>query len=47
MDKTLIKVIKILLDEIEQQADMQERLGALEQWQEQIEAEWEKVNGTD
>lgn len=43
MDKTLVRIIRILLDEVEKQADQAERLAVLESWKEQVEAAWPEI----
>lgn len=49
-NQALIRIIKMLLDEVEKQADTADRIAALEAWQEQVEAQWPLIggdNGTD
>jgi hypothetical protein len=43
MDKTLTRIIRILLDEIEKQQDQAERLAELQAWKEQVEAAWPAI----
>ena len=53
MDRGLIKIIRMLLDEIEHQdIDIDERLADLEDWKAQVEAVWPEIlkevdHGTD
>lgn len=43
MDKTLTRIIRILLDELDKQADQQARIEALEAWKAQVEAAWPEI----
>jgi hypothetical protein len=45
MDKTLTRIIRILLDEIDRKDnETEQRLAELEAWQKQVEAVWPEVN---
>ena len=42
------RIIRLLLDELRDKEDLAERVEALEQWKDQVEAVWPEVdNGTD
>jgi len=49
MSGVLAKVVRLLLDEVQEQDDeIERRLAALESWKEKVEAVWPEVdNGTD
>ena len=43
MDKVLIKVIRQLLEALEDNSDLKDRVKALEQWQAQVESVWPEI----
>jgi len=43
MDNTLIKVIRLLLAELERQEEPEVRVANLEEWKEKVEATWPEV----
>lgn len=47
MDKTLTRIIRMLLDEVDRQDDLKERVDSLEQWREQVDGVWPEIEEND
>lgn len=43
MDKTLTRIIRMLLDEVDKQDDLKERVEQLEHWREEVDGVWPKI----